>query len=350
MSGESSELPVTLRQMSVAEPRPDAFCKSNDTLSHFLYSSFPWSRVGFFNEKQHKSFQEAGNNSVNRESRQPSFWKACYADSDFSSPSSSSYTSLSSPSQPPPPPPFLPVDAACQLGGTAQCHADVIYTSPCQRTAIESRQAADLWHADRIGIATHVWVSAFTQHLPGNRNVVGGQLVRCAWGWSSEVLSTLHDRVGRARAGWHHVKEIWKEREREVKLGGDKTEGHKRGGEGGETEHEIERAGWRKYGGLTGNRGGEDETWQDGVVFCSGSCDQGGKSVCLLSTCRRKQRNRDRRANSDKEPSVFLCSREKHKLLSVSRSDVSNVRGACLQSARGEQAWETFVHCLVATY
>lgn len=80
---------------------------------------------------------------------------------------SSSFTLLSSFLSPLNPHFLLSADAVCQLGGMVLHHADVIYTSACQRTAIESRRAADPWHADRIGIATHAWVSAFMQHIPG---------------------------------------------------------------------------------------------------------------------------------------------------------------------------------------
>lgn len=52
----------------------------------------------------------------------------------------------------------------------------------------------------------------------------------------------------------------------------------------------------------------------------------------------------------DKEPCVASVCTRKHKLLSVSRSRVGNVRGACLQNARGARAREAFVHRLVATY
>lgn len=61
-----------------------------------------------------------------------------------------------------------------------------------------------------------------------------------------------------------------------------------REGEGSvwETVHEIEKAGLSKCSGLTVKKAAEvtavEETWQDEVVFCSSSCDQGGKPVCLL--------------------------------------------------------------------
>lgn len=126
---------------------------------------FHYPQLKSFDEKQQKSLQETrktvwGGTSDSHQS-------------DFSSP----------------PPPFalpcsslpsplndqiffsLSADAVCQLEGTALYHSDVIYTSACQRTAIESRRASDPWHADRIGIATHVWVSAFRQHSPRGTEV-----------------------------------------------------------------------------------------------------------------------------------------------------------------------------------
>ncbi|KAJ4926984.1 hypothetical protein JOQ06_014725, partial [Pogonophryne albipinna] len=52
----------------------------------------------------------------------------------------------------------LSVESVCQLGGTALNHADVIDTSPCQRTAIESRLVN---RSIRTGTAEQILKSVF---------------------------------------------------------------------------------------------------------------------------------------------------------------------------------------------
>lgn len=109
-----------------------------------------------------------------------------------------------------------------------------------------------------------------------------------------------------------------------------------------EAEHEIEKTGKRKCIGLSRTRAVEVLWMKHGrmkTCLASAGCDQAGKSVGLFAqrmSMETPELTLPRQFRKGAEcVSVFT---RKQRLLSVSRSCVGNVRGACLLSARGARA------------